>query len=841
MKFKSGMLGVCIVVLALLGTVLGGFILGIDQSTRTVTDYEYVTDVTGLFDISDAPEYVEYSPSSNLVGYSPSSSVQYTESSTVNSYRYVVQDGARDISSSTITNASSYASNTGRFLPAEAGSSAYIQWNGNINFGSSVTFHGITYNGSAAGESVQVGEVMGSWPMITSLSTVLQSLGLSSYGTLEIDLSYGAFPVMFYNSSWTFVNIERGDGSSQYGYVATLNESNTMPQHMTVNMATNTVSATRGGVTMWNTNADQIDVIYRYSTRAGGSFSPASTSVTMSITAIGYPTYGYMDPTKGVTMSVTDYSAEYAIPTNASTVYDLSSSLPILTNTTNAFGYIANFTGWGGNWNGSATVGGYTLQGIVPMTVVDPSMPRVTPNIQSFKQGFVTNFGLTEYDLYTLDFTHTAFPIYMSKLFNGRPDNFLTIGSVLDSNANQIQSMYYLETSYTPVIDRATYDPDTDVVVAYAKVNGNYVQQWTGDADDIWVVSDYYLLDSSLQNVSPTSSSYYVNHAPIDTRVTITADRDIEATWSNGYQNDEINISLQRVNLNGNDLTIIANGSYVKISTNSSGYMTAEINGVSHNIGVWKYAQIRIDATEGTISITPSTRISFTEPINESNATQTFTGFGNGSPITSMTFTTTDQSLRWQITRTTVFLDTYNAVMFNPNINITSHFPDIDEYRLNFFSFALYGDQMSINSKGFTVNRSNATVTFTLDDETYTEKLQNIYITNREGDGGDHTYLTFGNSKTEYDLGLTVTNTIYFTGIWYFTTGFYKAVTVTEDYYDWQLDGLWHIDSSQFLVIFIGLIALGLLVMRGVFGVSVKSMDGIVVIFAGIIITLIVI
>ena len=163
------MLGCCVVVLALLGTVLSGFILGIDPSTRNVTSYDYVTDVTGLFDITDAPEYVTYSPSSNLVGYSPSSAINYTQSSTVNSYRYVVQDGIEDTTTSTVTYNSSYTSDTGRFNASEAGTSALINWNGTIDFGSTTTWQGVTYNASTAQESVQVGEYMGSMPMITSL------------------------------------------------------------------------------------------------------------------------------------------------------------------------------------------------------------------------------------------------------------------------------------------------------------------------------------------------------------------------------------------------------------------------------------------------------------------------------------------------------------------------------------------------------------------------------------------------------------------------------------------------------------------------------------------------
>ena len=833
MRFKSGMLGCCVVVLALLGTILGGFVLGIEQSTRETTTYDYVTDVTGLFDITDAPEYVSYSPSSNLVGYSPSSAINYSSSSTVNSYRYIVQEGVEAPSSSSVTYDSSYTSDTDRFPASEAGTSALINWNGAINFGSTTTWHGIDYNASTASVSVQVGEYMGAMPMITSLSRVIDGLGLSTYNALDIELTYGTMPIMFYYGEWTFTNVERGDELTQYLYSATLNESNTMPTSMHVNLATNSVTAYRNDTLMWNVNADQVDVIYRYSTRAGGSFSPATdASVTLDITAIGYPTYGYMDPTKGITMSNGVFSAEHEFPTDIHADYDLADVFP-LNGANESYAYIYNYDGWGGAWSGSVTMSGYTLQAVIPR---NPNGTGIA--MQTIKDGIITPFGLTDtsYGEYTIDFANSTYPIYMDKIgLNGKPLNFIRIGNYLDPDAHQLLELNYLETSLNVIIDRIIYDSVTDVVTAYSYNGSNYVVEWTADADDCWMVPMYYLLDSSLQSVSPTTDAYYVNPAPIDTEITISAERPTVATWTNGYKNDEITMSIQRENLAGNNLTITAGDSSVTIATNSSGYMTANVNGTAMNIGLWKNLQLSISAVNGTLTLTPLTKISFTAPSNTTNATIVIDGFYSGDPIESLTFSTDGQSLRWQITQTTVFLDTFNAVMYNPSIKITDYFPDVDEWRLNFFSFAIYGDSMTINNVPFTVNRSNATTTFTLDDKEYTLPLQNIYVTNQDVDGVEHMFLTFQNNKNVYDLGATVNDTISFTGLWYFTTGYYKAITTTESYYDWQLDGLWHITSSQSLVIFIALLGLGMLVLKGMFGIKVGSIDGIVIIVATVI------
>lgn len=824
--------------LAMLGTVLSGFVMGIDASTREVTNYDYVTDVTGLFDISDAPEYVAYNPSSNLVGYTPDT-VNYVPSSTVNAYRYVAQEGTVNTSTYTITNSSTHLPLiTDRFRQSEVGGQAFINWTGAIDFGSTVQSHGITYNASVPSAqyddpSTDVVDVI---PRMTSLGSVLTDMGLGAYRTASIDISYGAFPVMFYYGGWTFTDVPRGDGATQYEYSATLNESLTMPTHFDVNITTNSVTAYRDNTLMWNVNADQVDVVYIYSTRASGSFSPASTSAVFTVTAVGYPTYGYMDPTKGVSMDISDYTVEYTLPADGSSTYDLATTFPIATGAMHAFAYIYNYDGWGGAWNDSVTINTYPLRAIVANAFVDGGnvLDPSDIHIQSFKTGIVNNFGLTVYDEYKVYFNNDTYPIYMYIMsLNGRPGNFTSAGNYLDANANQMQTIYLLETGYTPVIDMAEYDPATDIVSAYTYSGGSYNLEWSKDADDVWMITDYYLLGTAQQGGTPTSDTYYTTRAPVNTNVHITADRDAVTTWSNGYQNDEITISIQRYNLLGNDLTISAGTSYVTISTDTSGYMTADINGESRNIGMWRNAQINISAVNGTLSITPLSSISFTKPSNTNNATIVIDDWYSGDAIQQLEFSTEGQSLRWQVTQTTVFLDTYNAVMYDPSISINDYFPDIDEWRLNFYSFAIYGDSMTINNVPFVVNRANATVSFVIDDKTHTHTLQNIYVTNEDVDGTDHIFLSFGNSKDVYDLGETVSETISFTGLWYFTTGLYKTVTVVENFYDWSIDGLWHLTSEQTIVIYITLLALGMLVMKGLLHVSVKSLDGIIVIFAG--------
>lgn len=94
MKFKAGYLGLCLVVLALFGSAILGLVANVDKTEVTTTSYDYVTDITGLFDFSDTPQYIEYIPASNYTGYSNTvdnenypTGLSFTVSQVANNYR----------------------------------------------------------------------------------------------------------------------------------------------------------------------------------------------------------------------------------------------------------------------------------------------------------------------------------------------------------------------------------------------------------------------------------------------------------------------------------------------------------------------------------------------------------------------------------------------------------------------------------------------------------------------------------------------------------------------------------------------------------------------------------
>lgn len=77
MNFKNGYLGCMIVVLAIVFTAVGSWALSMDVEEKQSIRYDYVTELTGLFDSEQAPTYISYNPSVNQTGYYTDQSTKY--------------------------------------------------------------------------------------------------------------------------------------------------------------------------------------------------------------------------------------------------------------------------------------------------------------------------------------------------------------------------------------------------------------------------------------------------------------------------------------------------------------------------------------------------------------------------------------------------------------------------------------------------------------------------------------------------------------------------------------------------------------------------------------------
>lgn len=81
MKMQGAKWGVVVIMLALVGAVIGSYVMSMDVIEKEVTKYNPLADMTGEFDREQTPEYVEYNPSTNYTGY-------YTDASIIGGIRY---------------------------------------------------------------------------------------------------------------------------------------------------------------------------------------------------------------------------------------------------------------------------------------------------------------------------------------------------------------------------------------------------------------------------------------------------------------------------------------------------------------------------------------------------------------------------------------------------------------------------------------------------------------------------------------------------------------------------------------------------------------------------------
>ena len=246
----------------------------------------------------------------------------------------------------------------------------------------------------------------------------------------------------------------------------------------------------------------------------------------------------------------------------------------------------------------------------------------------------------------------------------------------------------------------------------------------------------------------------------------------------------------------------------------------------TENPGAWKRLLISIDTEHGTVKITPvrsfTSYIQFTLYDSQTVTVLDFSNTIRDTAIREIIHSESGggDSPRFSVTATNVFLDTFGVVMFSPEFNAARWFPQYDALRLNFYSFALYGDAMSINGWEWAVQDGKITVNYVKDQYGYhvptydpelpvqskTLALNNIYVTW----DGSRCSLTFVDDRFTLDLGTYQQGdlTVSFTGMWYFTTMLWDSTTGTEKGIGgWK--ALPETTGQQSILIFLGVLALG--------------------------------
>ena len=241
------------------------------------------------------------------------------------------------------------------------------------------------------------------------------------------------------------------------------------------------------------------------------------------------------------------------------------------------------------------------------------------------------------------------------------------------------------------------------------------------------------------------------------------------------------------------------------------------------SLGNWGTFILSIDTDKGKVEITPiKTFESFTSYTTYSNQTRTILDFSeraSGLAVYEIEHTEEDgtNAPRFSVVGTSVFLNTFGVVLYNPTINLYDYFPQYNAIRVNFYSFALYGESITINGHTWNVDGSKISIQYVSDGsehylpgvmpnatiQTRTFELTNIYVTYQDG----HCYLTFVNDRFTLDLGAYTANneTISMVGLWYFATMVYEPYTAYEkELSDWKT--IPETNGSQMVLMFIGIL-----------------------------------
>ena len=171
MQFKTGWLGACLVVIALLATVLLGFTLNINEGTEAVLKYEPITNVTGQFEGDRVPEYIEYNGAKNYTGYTPAS-INFTPSHVANQYTVITNPGT----TTTLYNGLIASHDTGH-----------------VDINSRTDFIGVS-----GGLWATTGAQLSVNQLLTNLN-----INFSAYDYLKIDLMGGVAPWQAVNQGYT--------------------------------------------------------------------------------------------------------------------------------------------------------------------------------------------------------------------------------------------------------------------------------------------------------------------------------------------------------------------------------------------------------------------------------------------------------------------------------------------------------------------------------------------------------------------------------------------------------------------------------------------------------------
>lgn len=814
---QNGKIGVILVIIALTVSCMGGFILNAEDVTSCTTEYSYVTDVSGAFSGTNADIEVDYNPQTNLTGYSvfsPTSTdttvntihgINYTRT---NANGYWIQENTGNVSKSTVTltnNKSTSGLNPG---------TAAIQWDSNA--ATNVTIdekYGLT--GNPATEMTS-GDLTFSRVVAIPLSSFMGTYP-ASWNTDNVVLSFAntnnSFPCFIVDAGWNDHRVGNGM-TGYYSYEITYTDLST---EIKVNptTATTTINGT-------DYSYSQVMVVW------GG----ANTTVATMNAYIGSMTATYyVDPSQGIQpASVHTSNVEIVTTTSNSQSVHGHIGIPyprIMTGTAEVNGTVTMDFG--------SDLSIQVFQYDIKLTSAG--------NLQIWIDNVREYNGVISYDSddYT---TPIAFLDWQWDFDNiGAIKFWYQVATPDSSNISETKSIADLQTNSSMI---TSVGGVSNVNVSLTTTNNA-----TGTVNTITNVS------SGSSNTTVGTSNNY--STIITSTHTDTVTRDYETTyWDNGYHNTSISMLIPKTNNLENDFYVWTNNSSTdsstKINVKYDGSWTIGVNDtISNNYGNWSAIMVYLDITGGklVISVVPvqvfNTFLDYTLIQNVKYVVYSSDSSDN-KYIHYLSFPTSNTQFYHEIVDTTVLLEEGGLYiqdgMFSPAIS----FPNDNLIEFKVMSAAHFGDSMTITTGNSTPNSITLTADtegyWTYDSKSYKmadvsvyyadESVESVGIGGLTYDGGiylknkfyekGHLYIQMGKNADLMDLGVSDKAwSVILNGTWAVSTAYYTGSNVADSYTDWSEPGTWQWSQEEFLMVFIGIMLIGLILCAWKF--EMKTMD----------------
>lgn len=816
MRKLTGYIGALIIVFALAGSVLSGYALNINGQSAVVNEYEHVTDVSGLYSYSDQKTYIDYNPASNYIGYEETYTEQNGQLLTYSNHYKSLSNGTVTVKKNTVrvsidggaeyapslpyyafvcdyfylyyesgTNLTYYPYDHAVRTPANdviitiSGNTVNVKDNGSFNH----TYTGVknmlaytgtddweyrctigTYTlplsgfylndvdqvvGTTTGGSDGFGIYTGNtWRAIGSSTTATVSAVVSNgdnrYTINDVRVSWG----VFYPKSVTFtdIGINYAVSNRVNNYPVVVNPSDTSTQTTQLTL-TNISASSVWPVTQYNVNLTDLIIYKKVVTKVNTPdriFSPE------------WATPDYNNEIQNVNRNyrLSDILSTLSIPSNVKTI----------TIDANSGEYF------------NVQFGPYAQYGYAGYTA------RIDKNLA----------GFTNIDEYQTNETLYYNDIYGEKDY------------IVYNTETGIASIY----DYTGV-KKSSNTPDKIAVGFVLNIGNNYTQ-----ATGYWWYNDQNYSYGAWNDLSSRFNPYInitytivnpgsITYMDITKGVSIDSDNIDNVTWDNEYENGNIQLLFRAENINNsyhNDLTI--SGNDISIDYTDSRYYITLNTGEPVDIGMWRNIILNIDLVNGKLSVVPVRTFNSYTNVQVDKTTIPIGDLIGAAPTNTMTWKPTNNSLTFNIYSTSVFMNTYGVVMFNPALNITDYFTELNNfYELKLTNFSIFGDSITVNGETYPVDGNKLTV----DDETLIIKdLSIIYADGR-------VYLE--DSHISIDIGEITDNVISMAGAWYFQTELLKGYTAQKMVYEWDWAGF-IFDNTQFCIFYIGLAVAALLIAR---------------------------